>query len=273
MDFADFTVKRAATLLGYGVLGAASTAVTAFVVLNVAEPIQRVVYDFFYLQVGPSKATETAILTHFLLAGVSGLGLSMVIGDYLSDRGANRGAIARGIAALLALLVVFLVVALAGLAAYLTAMVVLTVGLIGIPLVLWYQVNVHSGGLPAFAGGVPVVVLLVFLGGFGIAWGWGYVVIAEEIPAGSPEDVVDFNEVPEVRDDLFVDGECETTGDGTQRCILQLRGYAHEQTAVRFMARHGVRCPYPNTYTGEEDTLVAEYDGSYYRVSCSAHGD
>jgi type II secretory pathway component PulL len=105
-------------ILGYGVLGTVLTAATALATLYMAQPIQPVIYDLFYLQVGPSEATETAILTHFLIAGVAGLTLTMLPGDYLSDRGTNRRTLAWVVAALLGLFLVFLVVALAGLAAW-----------------------------------------------------------------------------------------------------------------------------------------------------------
>lgn len=84
--------------------------------------------------------------------------------------------------------------------------------------------------------------------------------------------VADFDGVPEVRDDLFV-GDCETTGEDRRRCHLQLRGYEHEQAAARFIARHSVRCPCQNTCSGEEDSFIAEHEGTYYRVTCSPHGD
>lgn len=266
------TLRRVGVLLGYGVLGVVGTAAVALVVLNVSEPVQAVVYDLFYLRVGPGAATETAILTHFLASGVVAISVPLLVGDYISDRGTNRRTLAWAVAALLGLVVVFLVVALAGLAAFLTALLVLAVGLVGIPVVLRYRFGVRSGAVPAFVGGIPVIVLLLFLAGFGLGWGWGYVMIAEEVPASSVDgSVADFDEVPEVRDDLFA-GDC-TTRDGRRECILQLRGSEHEMAAVRFMDRHGVRCPYQNTYTGEEDAFHAEHDGTVYRVTCSPHGD
>jgi len=274
MNLSTLSLKRAGTILGYGVLGVVGTAAIALVVLNLSQPVQAIVYDLFYLRVGPSEATETAILAHFLLASVVGLSVSMLIGEYLSDRGANLPVVAGGIASLLILVLVFLLVSLAGLAAFLTALLVLAVGLVGVPLVLRYWVGVRSGGLPAFVGGIPAVILFLLLTGFGIGWGWGYVVVAEEVPETSVNgSVADFSEVPEMRDDLFVDGDCETAADGDRQCLLQLRGYEHERTAARFMAQHGVRCPYQNTHTGQEDAFVADHAGTYYRITCSPHGD
>jgi len=274
MDLATPSVKRVRTTLGYGVLGTVGTALTAFALVNFIDPVQPVIYDLFYLRVGPSEATETAILAHFLLATLIALSLTIVAGDLLSDRGTNLPTLAWAIAALLSLIVLFLVVALAGIATFLTALLVLAIGLIGIPLTLRYRSEVRSGALPAFIGGIPVIILLLFLAGFGIGWGWGYIVTAEEVsPASVNEtEAVTLDEIPEVRDDLFT-GECETTTENRRQCMLQLRGYDHEVTATRFLAQHGVRCPYRNTDTGENDTVIAEHNDTYYRLTCSPHGD
>ena len=273
MDIDTPTLKEAGTTLGYGVLGAVGTATVALVVLNLSQPVQRAVYDLFYLRVGPSEATETAILAHFLVSGIIAISIPMLVGDYLSDRGAHFSTLAWAVTTLFGLVAVFLVVALAGLAAFLTALLVLAVGLIGIPIALRIGAGVRSGAVPAFVGGIPVIILLLFLAGFGIGWGWGYVVVAEEVPEASVDgSVADFDDVPEIRDDLFA-GDCETTTKGHRECMLQLRGYEHERAAARFMARHGVRCPYQNTYSGEADAFFAEHNGTYHRVTCSPHGD
>lgn len=270
----DETLKRIGRAAAYLLFGVVATGGVALVLLNVTQPVQAVVYDAFYLQVGPSEATETAILTHFIAVGVIAISVPMLVGDYLSDRLAHRAALAKGMGAMLVLLLAFLGVALAGLAAFLSALVVLAAAFVGVPFLLRYRFGVRSGGIPAFVGGIPVVVVLLFLAGFGLGWGWGYVVIAEEAPDASVNGpVMDFDEVPEIRDDLFVDGDCETTADGHRRCVLQLRGYEHERAAARFMARHGVRCPYQNTYTGQAGAGFAEHNGTHYRVLCSPHGD
>lgn len=274
MEDAKTTLRRIGTPVAYGVLGVLSTAIVGLVLLNVLNPVQVVVYDALYLQLGPTSATETAIFTHFLLSGSLALGATLFVGDYLSDRGAHGREILLVTGVLLAFVVVFIVVAVAGVAAFLTTLVVLVLAFVAVPLVLRYRFDVDSGALPAFAGGIPVVVLLVFLAGIGVGWGWGYVVTAEEVPASSVDsEAVSFDEVPEVRDDLFVTGDCETTSDGSRECDLQLRGYEHEATATRFLARHGVRCPYQNTHSGEADSFLALHDGTYYRITCSPHGD
>jgi len=267
-------LRRAGTTLGYGLVGFAGTAVVALFALNVSVRVQRVVYDVFYLQVGPSEATETAIFAHFLLAAVLALSVATTVGDLIGDRGENRRALGVAMLGLFGAVGVFLVLSLAGLAAFLTALVVLVAALLAVPVWLRYRSGVRSGAVASFLGGVPVVLLLVMLAGFGVGWGWGYVVVAEEVPASSVNgSAAEFDEAPQVRDALLEEGDCETNGDGRRECRLSLRGYDHELTAVRFMARNGVRCPYQGSSSGRNDSFVAEHDGRYYRVSCSPHGD
>ncbi len=274
MDLQTVTLKQVGTILSYAVFGIIGTAAIALAALNLMEPLQVVVYEVFYLQVGPSDATEIAILTHFLVSGVVALGVVMVAGDLLSDRGANLRAFAAGFLALIGLILVFMVVALAGYAAFLTTLLLVAVAAIAIPLVLRYRFAVNSGGVPAFIGGIPIIVVLLFLAGFGVGWGWGYFVTAEEVPDTPVNDTaVSFDEVPEVQEDLFVTGDCETTSGDRRQCRLQLRGYEHELTATRFLARHGVRCPFQNTHSGDTDALIAAHNETYYRVTCSPHGD
>lgn len=80
------------------------------------------------------------------------------------------------------------------------------------------------------------------------------------------------DDIPEVRDELFA-GDCETTTEDRQVCRMYLRGSDYEATAARFMAQNGVRCPYQNTYSSKGDAFIAEHDGTYYRITCSPHGD
>jgi hypothetical protein len=264
---------RVATALAYALLGGMLTATVGVLVLNVTTELQTVVYDLFYLRVGPGEASETAILVHFLAAAVAALSIAMVVGDLLSDRGANLREVGLAVTALVALLALFLGVALAGLAAFLTALAVLTAGLIGIPLTLHFYFGVESASVPAFVGGVPVVILLLVLAGFGLGWGWGYVMTASEVPHSTVKGpVADFDTVPQVRDDLLVDGDCQVR-DGLRECRLQLRGYEHALPAVRFMDAHGIRCPAQSAADGRSGKFYAEYDGSLYEVTCSPHGD
>lgn len=272
----DETLKRIGLTAAFLLLGVFGTAGIALVLLNVTQPVQEVIYHAVYLQVGPSEATEAAILTQFIAVAVVAISVPMLIGDYLSDRLAHSVAFAKGIAAMLVMLLVFFVVAVAGLAAFLTAIIVVAAAVIAVPLLLRYRYGVRSAGISAFVGGIPVLVLFLLLVGFGLGWGWGYVMTAQEVPASSVTGTAaaDFDDVPEVRDDLFVSGDCETDTDDRRVCRLSLRGYEHERAAARFMARHGVRCPYQNIQTAERsNTFVARSDGQYYRVSCSPHGD
>lgn len=276
MDISRTTLKRAGQLVGYFVLGLVGTGAIALGLLYVSQPIQTVIYDLVYLWVGPSEATETAILTHFVTVGVLGLSLTMLLGDYLSDRLVHREQILKAIGGLVGLIVVFLGIALAGYAAFLTALLVLAVAFLGIPLILRYRYDIRSGSVPAFLGGIPVLVLLLLLVGFGLGWGWGYVITAQEVPVSAVDDAtaVTFDDVPEVRDDLFAADNCEAGTDDRRVCRLYLRGYEHEAAAARFLARHGVRCPYQNARApASPETFVARHDGTYYRISCAAHGD
>lgn len=267
-------LRWAGRIAAFALLGAVGTGASATLLLNLLQPIQAWVYRAVYLQVGPSEATETAILAHFLVAGFAALGIVMVLGDSWSDRLAHRAALAKAMGVLLALLFGFLGVALVGLAAVPVALVVVTAALVAVPLLLRYRFGVRSGGTLAFVGGIPVVVLLLLLAGFGIGWGWGYVVTAQEVPAPTVnQTVVTFDDVPEIRTDLFVAGDCSTDADGRRVCYLQLRGYEHELTTTRFLARHGVHCPYQSRQPGRAGALVARIDGTHYRVSCSPHGD
>ncbi|MFB6295019.1 MAG: hypothetical protein ABEI97_04620, partial [Candidatus Nanohaloarchaea archaeon] len=168
MDLSTPTLKRIGTIAAYLVLGVVGTAAVALGLLYTLQPVQQVVYEVFYLQVGPSEATETAILTHFLLAGFTAIGAVLVAGDYLSDRLAHRTAMAKAIAVLPGFILVFLVVALLDLAAFLTAILVLAAAVVVIPVLLRYRYGVRSEGVPAFVGGIPVLILLLLLAGFGL---------------------------------------------------------------------------------------------------------
>lgn len=273
MDIPRPTLGQVAHTAGYLLLGVVGTAAVTLVALLAGGSIQPIIYDLFYLQVGPSEATETAILTHFLLAEFVAVSLVLVAGDYLSDRLTHRSAVRNVIATLLGLLVVFLLLSVLGLAAFLTAILVLAAAVIAVPLLLWVRYDVRSGALPAFVGAVPVLVLVLLIAGFGVGWGWGYLMTAERVPASTVNSAAaDFDDVPQLRDDLFT-GDCAGGPDGRDICRLYLRGYAHEAQAVRFMARHGVRCAYQNDPGWESDSFIATYNESYYRVTCSPHGD
>lgn len=268
------TLRRVGRVAAYGAGGFVGTAIVALLLLNLTQPLQRVVYDAVYLQLGPSEATTTAILSHFLVAAVAALAVPLVVGDYLSDRLANRRVLAGAVAGLAGALLAFLAVALAGLGGFLSAIVVLGVVLVGIPVILRVRYGIRSGGLTAFVGGVPVVLLLLVAAAFGIGWGWGYVVTAEEVSTDSVNDtVVTFEDAPVFERDLFAAGHCEVDPDGQEVCRLSLRGYDGERAAARVMARHGVRCPYQNGPADSGGAFFAQHGNSTFRITCSPHGD
>lgn len=266
--------KRVGIIAGYGLLGAGIAAVVGFGVLTVASPIATAVYHAFYLRVGPSAATEVAVLSLFVVGGVVALSASLVAGDALSDRLAHREALLAAGGVLAAVPVAFVVFAFTGLAAAPTVLALFLLAFVAVPLLIRRRYGVRSGGTPAFIGAVPVVVLLLLLAGFGLGWGWGYVVSAEEVPASSVEgETVSLDAAPTLRAELFDSGECETV-EGEQYCYTQLRATENELPVVRFLADHGVRCPYVNARNPRPSgSFVTEHDGTYYRVSCGSHGD
>jgi hypothetical protein len=266
------TLERVARVAGYLLVGALVTAVAALVALYASTGGQRPVYDLLYGHVGPSEATEAAVLAQFLLASFLAVGTSLLVGDAISDRGGHAPVLLWAVGGMVATVVLFLAASLVGLAAFPVALVVVVLVLVAVPLTL-YRDGVRSGGLHAFVGGVPVVALLLLLAGVGLGWGGGHVVVARELPADatvSPTPA--FEDAPEVREDLFAADNCETDTDGRGRCLLLLRGYEHELAAVRALAAHGVRCPH-RTATGGSGSVVVEHDGRPYRVTCAAYGD
>lgn len=259
--------------LGYGVLGGLLTGAVALVVLNLSAPVQTALYEVFYLRVGPGEATVTAILGQFLLAVVCGLVVAMTAASWLHARRQNLPAVGVATIGLGGLLLVYLFIAAFRVEAALATLVVLTMGLVGVPLLLRYRYGVRSGSVPAVVGSIPVILALLLLAGIGVGWGWGYVMTAEEVPDDAVTGpVADFDTIPGVRDDILVDGDCAER-DGHRRCRLQLRGYEHAETAVRFMDRHGTRCPAHSAPRDFSEAFYAEHNGTFYRVTCSPHGD
>lgn len=259
--------------VGHAILGAFITGVVALLVLNATLSFQTAIYDVYYLRMGPAAATETAILGHFLLASVCGVVIAMTVASWLNSRRQNLRAIGVATVVLGGIVLVYFGLAVLGVRAALATLVVLGVGLLAVPLLLRYRYEVRSGSVPAVVGSVPVIVVFLLLAGIGVGWGWGYVMTAEEVPQSSVDGpVADFDVVPTVRDDLLEHGECAER-DGRTRCRLQLRGYAHAETAVGFMDRHGVRCPAQSDSGGQPGSFYASHDGTIYRVSCTPHGD
>lgn len=270
--------RRLGRALAFAVLGLGGTGALAFGGLAVATPLQAPIYRLYYGWLGPSEAYQVAILGGFLVVALAALGVTVLVAAFLGRRAfgepeRNLRAVGVAVLGIEVLAVLFGIAVVAGAPPVLAALVVLVLAGVGVPVALRYQYDVRSGALPAFAGALPVLALLALLVAFGLGWGWGFVVIAEEAPPGSV-DAADatFDDLPEVRDDLFSDSNCSTDSDGQRRCILQLRGYEHELATAQFLDRHGVRCPYEG---GIEDggTAIARHDGEYYRVGCTPHGD
>jgi hypothetical protein len=274
MDTPTLTLDRAARVGGYLALGFVGTALLAVGVQVLTFPLQPAAYRVLYLHLGPVAATETATLTHVLASGAVAISVPTVVADYLDTGLANRSAFARALVALGGVLVAFLAASVVGLAALPTAALLLLAALVAVPVALRYRYGVRSGGVAAFVGGAPVPLVLLLLAGVGLGWGWGYTLTATAVPGTAPTDAPSFDDVPAVRDDLFAPSNCERTTDDRRRCDLELRAYDHESTAVRFLARNGVRCPYANTPGAPPaDAFVARHDGVAYEVSCAPHGD
>lgn len=269
-------IGRLRFALGYGALGIASTAAVALGILYGTSPLQALVYRWSYLAIGPSQATELAILAQFLLGAGSGLAVAALLAHRIADGELDRR-FGTWTVGLLAMVVVgFLLVGYLGGDPMLTAVVLVTGVAIGVPVAV-VRSRRGSPALPAAVGGLPVVLLLLAAAGFGIGWGWGYVVVAEEVPVKSIEDptaVGNFSAAEWLATDLFAPDNCEIGVDGAQRCILQLRGYESEVQAVRFLAEHGVRCPFQNARIAKDGgTTVLRNGETFYRVTCAAHGD
>lgn len=258
---------------GYLVLGTAGTAIAAVGVIFVLRPLQPTVYDAFYLVVGPWTATEAASIFHLGAAGLVAIAVPTLAAELLD--GTRVRVVAAGFAALLAGGVAVLIAAgLLDVLGFLT-LVVTDVLFVAAVLVGLAVTEAATGTTLAFSGGVPVLALLLFLLAFGLGWGGGYDVVAEPVPeTQATDDVADFDDAPDVRDNLFAEQTCDRD-DGV--CRLPLRGYHHEVRAARFLDDHGVRCSFVNAPQNpvydREASFVAEVDGDYYRISCEAYGD
>lgn len=278
MSRTSLSLKRAARATGFALVGFLTTAVLAIALVNLTTPVQLPIYHALYLSIGPAGATQAALVGQFTIAIAIASVLPAIVVAYLLDDGTSGlSDIAPGIGVAVALFVLFALSVGFRLVPLPIAAVGVALLFLAIPVVLAVRYDVSSPALPALGGAVPVIVVLFLLLGFGMGWGWGYVVTATTVSADTVDDtsVADLDDAPRVENDLFTENTCTTTADGRE-CILQLRGYEHEHEAIRFLARHGVRCPYgnaPASEQGDAGTLIAEHDGDYYRVSCHPHGD
>jgi hypothetical protein len=283
MDLSDITLETVARTAGHLLGGTVGTLVVGLGLLRVLQPLQTPVFDAFYLQVGPWTAEVTATVLVFVLAGSLALALPTLLSVAVRTGTDDLQPLVVGLAVLVGVLVVGIATwSLAGLEVVLAAVLALVVVAVAVPAGL-YRVGTWPDGVAAYVGGLPVLVLLLAALAFGLGWGGGYYVVAEEVPA---EDVdtsaaAAFSEAPELRDALLdpsqedIYANC-AQDEGRRTCRLDLRGYDDEATAARFLDSHGVRCPYrnaPSRETPGDESFVAEADGTYYRVTCETYGD
>lgn len=273
------TLATVARTAGFVLLGLVATAVLGVGLLYVTRDIQSILYRVLYLSIGPTDATRLAMITHFTVVAILALTLpALAVLALLGEPLPSARAVKRGVGLGAGLVFVFALTTRLGVVPYLSGLAILALLLFGIPLLLYHQYEIDSPAVPTLGGGVPVVILLFLLLGFGMGWGWGYVMIAETAPTSTVNGATaaDFDTVPQIEADLFRENACSGLAGGGEQCILSLRGYEHELAATRFMAEHGVRCPYVNAPAGtsaEAGSFIAEHNDTYYRVTCSPHGD
>lgn len=277
MERPNVTLRRVARTVGYLLVGAVGTVAVALGLLYATGPVRVLLYDAFYRSLGPWGATTAATVLQFTVVLVVAVAVPTVVGEYLGTGTEHLRALCGGFAALVALVVVGLVAAaVAGLVGFATALVAVAAVAVVVPLG-FRRLGTLSGGVTAFAGGLPAVFLGLLLLGFGLGWGGGYDLTARAVDASAVGDrpSADFSGAPEVREDLFAPTSCDPYDDGV--CRLPLRGYEHEASAGRFLDRHGARCPYLNAPRGYDPpgnrSFFARHDGTYYRVQCVAYGD
>jgi hypothetical protein len=273
MDIPDVSLTDAATVGAYLLFGVVGTIIAALAAINALQSVQPVVYDAFYLQLGPWSATTAATTVHFGFAGVLAIGVPVVVAELVGgDRVRLVGA---GLLAVtVALLLVLLGAAALDAHGFLTVVLAYALLVVG-ALAGLRHFGASTGASATFVGGVPVLALLLVLLAFGLGWGGGYDVVAEPVPASSvDEPATTFEDAPDVREDLFSEAACDPE-DGV--CRLPLRGYEHEAQAARALDRQGVRCPLVNAPASDrwdrDASFVAEHDGQHYRISCQAYGD
>lgn len=268
MDRSDATLRNALRLGGYALFGATGTVVGSLALLATTGSLRPMAYHALYRSLGPWGATTAGTVLQFTVAIGVAIAVSTLCGTYLSgesDRLRQMSVVGAGLVALLPCAVA--VAALTGGSAFLALLVSLCVLGIGVPVGLWYA-EFSAASIAAFVGTLPVLAFLVIALAFGLGWGGGYDVVAEEISGADADAVTDFEDAPELRDDLFAPDACTT--DGETVCRLPLRGYEHEARAARTLDSYGVRCP-PGS--SESESIVVEHDGANYRLRCVGYGD
>ncbi|UHH24307.1 hypothetical protein [Halobacterium noricense] len=274
MNFDHLSLDRVVRTAGYGLFGVVGAIVVALVFARGLSPLQPVIYDAFYLVLGPWSSTELASVLHITAVGVLAVTAPVLVAEYTA--GDRLRTLAVGATVAFAVLVVVSV-----LAAFVDVLgfptVAVAVALVAAAATAGLRrVGASRGATVTFAGSLPVLALLLVLLGVGLGWGGGYDVVAEPIDASAVDGpAADFADAPAVRDDLFSADACDPADDGT--CRLSLRSYEHERQAARVLAANGVRCPFVNTPRNPvydpDASFVAEHDDQYYRVTCEAYGD
>lgn len=294
MDIDELTLRGVARGTGHLLVGTVGTTAAVVALLWLVEPARPVVFDAFYLAVGPWTAEMTATLLSFTLAGIVAVSLPTLGAVYWRSRAEHVPTLLAGLAGALGLVAVGLsLAALAGAVTILDTLLAFAAFAVAVPLGL-RATGAWPSGAVTFAGGLPVLALLVLLLGVGLGWGGGYDVVATEVPAADVEGGADatFADAPRLRDDLLassgdgggryssgddVRGYCAENAEGRRACRLSLRGYEHEAAAARFLDDHGARCPYrlasPGRPASGNRSFVAADGGTYYRVTCQSYGD
>lgn len=251
------------------VVGFVAALAVARVAVWLTDPLPGLVYGSLYLPLGPSEATQVATRATVLAAALATLTAVCLLTAWLAERPVGPGALATLVALQLVAAAGLLAASLVGV----PALPLAVLGLLAVPLVLTNRFDLRSDAVSVFLGGTGGVALLLLLGIVlvPLAWGEGFLLVATELdPANVSENATaaDFEAVPAVREDLFTT-QCETgqtwADADRETCRFRFWHYEHERAAVRYLARHGVRCSY-DTSAGE--SLLARYDGSYYRVTC-----
>lgn len=266
MNLSDATTGERRTTAVYLLAGALGTGIAAAVLSLVAPWLQQAAYDSFYLSLGPWRATEAAVLLAGAVVGLLSIGIPTLLVASVRGSRDSLPPILASLGALFGVSIFLLVfVALLGLFELPVAMAALVVAVAALGVGL-YHLGTDPRTVVTFAGGVPVfALLLVFLAALP---GGGYALVAEET-GDTNGSVADFDETPEVRDDLFRSANREDDDPITYR--LSLREYDHGPSAVRFLDANGVRCPSLDADAGREsEPFVAEHDGVTYRVRCVA---
>lgn len=282
--FDSWTLDRLLRTGGAFLGGIVGTVVFTLVLLWVLQPLQAPIYDGLYLLTGPWTATITATILSFVLASLVAISIPTVLVIYRRGHADQLPTLGAGLLVwIVATALAVLLTAVLGMISILVAVIIASLFIALVPLTLRY-LDLWPDGAVVFAGGVPVLILSMLLLGFGLGWGGGYDIVATEVPASSVDGgaVANFADAPTLRDDMLTPDDdtvyaaCEIEG-GQRTCRLSLRGYEHEARATKFLARHGVRCPFRNARgaagSDGEQSFIAKDNGTYYRISCIAYGD